>query len=165
MHVKLALDWLYVKDGIKPSFLCFWLKTYFNYSREVKSFSISIVYWESIMGIIENKGCTYVSISVPETPSDLDLVTVSWSLVIYALYKCAWKSCDLCVQSYQHSRTNVKNPRSHKIPTHPPTKIHQPQINTHQGLDTNPQASYNTSIHIRSVLMSVAYHSSTEAAL
>ena len=37
------------------------------------------------------------------------------------------------------------------------TKIHTPLINTHQDVDNNSEVSYNTLIHIRSVLMSVAY--------
>ncbi len=53
-------------------------------------------------------------------------------------------------------RKNVKTPRVLKSPQSPRTNT-PPHHKYTLGLDTNTRASYNTSIHIRSVLMSVAY--------
>jgi len=51
---------------------------------------------------------------------------------------------------------NVKTPEVTKSP-HIPHKNPLPADKYSPGLDNNSRASYNTSIHIRGVLMSVAY--------
>ena len=53
-------------------------------------------------------------------------------------------------------RENVKTPDVTKSP-HIPAQNPPPPNKYSSGLDTILRASYNTSIHIRSVLMSVAY--------
>ena len=59
-------------------------------------------------------------------------------------------------RSLSSLRANVKTPENQKSQTFTPKHISTPNKYS-SGLDTNPRASYNTSIHIRSVLMSVAY--------
>ena len=67
----------------------------------------------------------------------------------------------LACASLAHKVLSV-NPQFSPTPTSEIPHIPQKSISTPhkypQGLDNNSPASYNTSIHIRSVLMAVAYH-------
>jgi hypothetical protein len=71
------------------------------------------------------------------------------------------RSCDLTPQAITLSTPNLSSTPTSEIP-HIPSKSINTAHKYPQDLDINPTASYNTLIHIRSTLMSVAYQQASK---